>query len=288
MKRTSYTFIVSVLAILTFFSCEKEVNNIKYPEYKPKLDISGYLSPDNLMTKIIFSMNLRNYGNQWQFDDMGHPTVTLSDGTNLIVLDSAQMSYRGGIKRSDFPIEEGKTYTLEVTTDKGFNAEASCTVPFRGNFNLEIDTTLRKYIYEDSIVNISVQPDFYFTDIKGVDNYYMVLCEEIRYNSDRTQSPYFNPLHVGEKAYFSDKDRDGLRYKLPIESTGLSDMTDSCFLKIYLLNTDKVYYDYKKSVDKYNSGEDPFTEPSPVYSNISGGLGIFAAYTVDSLIFRLK
>jgi len=286
MKRALNTFIVSALSILTFISCEKEINNIKYPEYKPKWDISGYLSPDNLKSKIILSVNLRNYGNQWQFDDMGHPSVTLSDGINQLVLDSTQM--RDGIKRSDFPIEEGKTYTLEVKTEKGFNAEASCTVPYRGNFNLEIDTTLRKYIYDDSIVVISVQPDFYFTDIKGIDNYYMIFCEEIRYNSDRPQSPYINPLPAGEKAYFNDKDRDGLRFKIPIESTGLSYMTDSCFLKIYLLNTDKVYYDYQKSIDKYKSGEDPFTEPSPVYSNISGGLGIFAAYTVDSLIFRLK
>jgi hypothetical protein len=286
MKRALNTFIVSALSILTFISCEKEINNIKYPEYKPKWDISGYLSPDNLKSKIILSVNLRNYGNQWQFDDMGHPSVTLSDGINQLVLDSTQM--RDGIKRSDFPIEEGKTYTLEVKTEKGFNAEASCTVPYRGNFNLEIDTTLRKYIYDDSIVVISVQPDFYFTDIKGIDNYYMIFCEEIRYNSDRPQSPYINPLPAGEKAYFNDKDRDGLRFKIPIESTGLSYMTDSCFLKIYLLNTDKAYYDYKKSVDKYNSGEDPFTEPSPVYSNITGGLGIFASYTVDSLVFRLK
>lgn len=287
MKRVFYKFIVSVLAILSFISCEKEVNNIKYPEFKPKWDISGYLSPDNLINTILLSRNLRNYGNEWQFDDMGHPTVTLSDGTNLIDFDSTQMRY-GGIKRSDFPIEEGKTYTLKVKTDKGFNAEASCTVPFRGNFDLEIDTTITKYLYQDSIVLLSVHPDFYFTDAKGVDNYYMIFCEEIRYNSDRPQSPYINSLHVGEKAYFNDKGRDGLRLKLPLESTGLSNMTDSCFLKIYLLNTDKVYYDYQKSVDKYNSGEDPFTEPSPVYSNITGGLGIFASYTVDSLTFRLK
>jgi hypothetical protein len=95
-------------------------------------------------------------------------------------------------------------------------------------------------------------------------------------------------MPLDQKAYFNDKGMDGLRAKVSIEGIGLSDMTDSCFLKIYLLNTDKAYYDYQKSLEKYNSGEDPFTEPSPVYSNISGGLGIFAAYTVDSLIYRLK
>jgi hypothetical protein len=288
MKRTLCTFVVSALVLLTFISCEKEVNKIRYPEFKPKWVISGYLTPDNLITRIIFSRNIRNYGNQWQFDDMGHPTVTLSDGTNMIVLDSAQMSFRGGIKRSDFPIEEGKTYTLEITTDKGFNAEASCTVPIRGKFDLKIDTTVTKFVLPDSTIELSVKPYFYFTDNKGVDNYYMIFCEEIRYTSYYSQKKYVNALSLGQKAYFTDKGIDGLRSKISIEGTGLSYRVDSSFLKIYLLNTDKTYYDYNKSIDKYNSGENPFTEPSPVYSNITGGLGIFTAYTVDSLIFRLK
>jgi len=287
MKRVFYKFIASVLAILSFISCEKEVNNIKYPEFKPKWDISGYLSPDNLINTISLSQNLRNYGNEWQFDDMGHTTITLSDGTNQIDFDSTQMR-DGRIKRSDFPIEEGKTYTLKVKTDKGFNAEASCTVPFRGNFDLEIDTIITKYVYEDTIIAITVHPYFYFTDTKGVNNYYMIFSEEIRYNSDYQPYRSIDPLPLVQKAYFNDKGRDGLRIKLSVEGTGLSKNIDSSFLKIYLLNTDKAYYDYQKSVDKYNSGEDPFTEPSPVYSNISGGLGIFASYTVDSLTFRLK
>lgn len=287
MKRVFYKFIASVLAILSFISCEKEVNNIKYPEFKPKWDISGYLSPDNLINTISLSQNLRNYGNEWQFDDMGHTTITLSDGTNQIDFDSTQMR-DGRIKRSDFPIEEGKTYTLKVKTDKGFNAEASCTVPFRGNFDLEIDTIITKYVYEDTIIAITVHPYFYFTDTKGVNNYYMIFSEEIRYNSDYQPYRSIDPLPLVQKTYFNDKGRDGLRIKLSVEGTGLSKNIDSSFLKLYLLNTDKAYYDYQKSVDKYNSGEDPFTEPSPVYSNISGGLGIFASYTVDSLTFRLK
>ena len=286
MKKAFNTFMVFAIAIITIISCEKEVTDIKYPEFKPKWNISGYLSPDNLKNRIILSQNIRNFGNPWQIEDMGYPTVTLSDGTNLIVFDSIQMRY--GIKRSDFSIEEGKTYTLKIKTDKGINAEASCKVPFRGKFDLKIDTTVTRFVLPDSTIELSVKPYFYFTDNKGVDNYYMVFCEEIRYTSYYSQNKYVDALSVGQEACFSDKGIDGLRSKISIEGTGLSDKVDSSFLKIYLLNTDKTYYDYKKSIDKYSSGENPFTEPSPVYSNITGGLGIFTAYTVDSLIFRLK
>jgi hypothetical protein len=286
MKRSFYKIIGIVPAVLIYLSCEKEVNNIKYPEYIPKLNISGYLSPDNSVNTIVLSQNLRNYGDQKLNIFMGKITMILSDGINQIVFDSSQIWNR--LKNSDFPIEEGKTYTLKVSTDKGYNAEASCTVPFRGHFNLEIDTTIKKYIYQDTIVTLSIQPDIYFTDTKDIDNYYMIFCEEIRYNSTYKPPKSIHAHSLIQKAYFNDKGFEGLRQKIPVEGTGLSEKDDSVFLKIYLLNTDKVYYDYKKSLEKYRSGEDPFTEPSPVYTNITGGLGIFASYTVDSLIFRLK
>jgi hypothetical protein len=41
-------------------------------------------------------------------------------------------------------------------------------------------------------------------------------------------------------------------------------------------------------MSNYISGSNPFSEPTPVFNNIAGGLGIFAAYTIDSIIFRLK
>ena len=63
---------------------------------------------------------------------------------------------------------------------------------------------------------------------------------------------------------------------------------DSAFIKIYLMNTEKSYYLYHKSIEDYNSGDDPFSEVTPVYSNITGGLGVFTSFTVDSLFFRLK
>ena len=63
---------------------------------------------------------------------------------------------------------------------------------------------------------------------------------------------------------------------------------DSAFIKIYLLNTEKSYYLYHKSLEDYNSGEDPFSEVTPVYSNIVGGIGIFTSFNIDSLIHRLK
>jgi hypothetical protein len=92
-----------------------------------------------------------------------------------------------------------------------------------------------------------------------------------------------------EENIFSDKGKDGQKLFLKtIELSTSYESADSAFLKIYLFNTDKAYFDFHNSFLNYSGGRDPFTENSPVFSNIEGGLGVFAAYTIDSLIFRLK
>jgi len=63
---------------------------------------------------------------------------------------------------------------------------------------------------------------------------------------------------------------------------------DSLVVKIYIYNLEKSYYLYHKSLDDYNDGANPFSEATPVYSNITGGLGIFTSYTIDSLIVKYK
>lgn len=286
MKATLTKLLTSILFLMIFVSCEKEVNNISNPRYIQKIVISGFLSPDNEVNKIMVSENLSLYGDRFKWQSMGNLTATISYGTNEMSLDSTQ--FIRGIKSSDFPIIEGKTYTVIVTADKGLFAEATCTVPIKGKFNLEIDTTVTNTYYPDYGKSTYINTNVYFTDPREIDNYYMFLCEQIEYISKWSKTPDVFQLTMNEKAYFTDKGREGVRSRITLQSMGVGPDVDSSFLKVYLLNTDKAFYDYKKSMDNYNSGEDPFTEPSPVYSNISGGLGIFAAYTVDSLIYRLK
>lgn len=277
-------YIAIVLIIL--ISCEKEVNNVRYPEFKQKLVVSGFISPDNSKNYIRISSNKRIYGDVWSLDTIGILSVTLSNDTKEISLDTSHLGFV--CNSSDFPVEAGKTYTLKVKSDGGSNAEASCTVPFKRNFALEIDTfriiNYNPYNIEDLYFNSY----FYFTDIQGEDNYYMFFCEQINYDSQLYGSPFVFNISGPENPSFNDKGIDGMRSKIALQVIGVPETVDSSFLKVYLLNTDKAYYDYQKSLENYNDGEDPFTEPSPVYTNIIGGLGIFASYTVDSLIFRLK
>ena len=68
----------------------------------------------------------------------------------------------------------------------------------------------------------------------------------------------------------------------------LTPTLDSLLVTYYLLAIDDEYRIYENSFDNYTEGE-VFTEVSPLYSNIEGGLGIFASYLVaDSIRLKIK
>jgi hypothetical protein len=167
-------------------------------------------------------------------------------------------------------------------------AEASCTVPLNRNLKLEADTLRADYINPYGPVYSNFLIRIFFTDFPGEDNYYRLYCEQETYKFSPKPINYTTRFSGFTNEFFSDNGKKG--EKSLITSININDIKniDSSFFRIYIFNTDKAYYDYHISLKNYNSGEDPFTEASPIYSNVTGGLGIFAAYTVDSLVFRLK
>lgn len=300
--KTSINILLVVIIIFSLIaSCEKDVVNIKPPEFNLKLVISGFLSPDEKNHYISVETNGPIYYDGILDWNHGLFSATLSNGSREISLRPIFWKYnlsgvpdslvRGFVfTSSELSVEEGNTYVLKVESDKGLFAEASCTVPYKKNLFPELDTVSIHYTnsYDNSKYTY-LQPDFYFTDIKGEENYYGVFSELTWPDPPYTYSKTQNKILVDPKYNcFNDKGIDGNRLKIPLESFYNTNLHDSTYFKIYLLNTDKPYYDYHKSIEKYQSGETPFTEASPVYSNIKGGLGIFAAYTYDSIVIRLK
>lgn len=297
MKTAAKIFVIITLAIS--YSCTKDVDNLKFPEYKQKLVISGFLSPDEQMHYISVGYNQILYAGPHESYDFGKISGTLSDGDNEISLRPIFYKYNFQVgdsvfkgfsfTSSELSIDEGKTYLLKVDNGNGLYIESSCTVPFKKNLFPALDT-VRIHPYSNYPEYSCLQADFSFTDIAGEENYYSLLCEEVIYPSQKMPDRLETINLVNPKySYFNDKGIDGKRLKIHLNDiTRFGSRNDSAVLKLYILNTDKPYYDYHRSVMNYVSGEIPFTEASPVYSNIKGGLGIFAAYAYDSIIVKLK
>lgn len=293
VKTTLFLFLVLTT------SCEKEADNVKYPEFVPKMIVTGYITPDAAKCIISLSSNLNNYGDYFAFAPFDSIKVTISDNQRELTMNFDTILFAYVFKTSEFPITEGKKYNLKITGTKGLDITSSSTIPVRRNLDIQIDTSkiISTYMDKDTLrANTWAYSDLYFSDFKNEPNYYALFYEEVQYNSKFFPNPsvrYYFSNSTGSQLYdnpkyFSDKDFDGKRTKISLGGVWLAPNTDSLFIKVWLLNIDKSYYDYMRSVENYSSGENPFIEASPVYSNITGGLGIFTSYIVDSLIFSLK
>jgi hypothetical protein len=286
MNRNKIIILIILAQSLFLSSCEKDAKNVKIPDFKPKLVISSFISPSDKISYITISSTQRNFGDLSQAEPTGNLTGFLSDGTSEITLDTTNSGLR--FSQNEMLIKEGKTYNLRVLSDRGLTAEASCTVPAERDFNIEMDTLRQLKTDPGGMLYSNLSAEITITDFPGENNYYRLFCTVQIFGS-----PYWDPdipmrLTDYEKNDFTDNGRDGQRFLLKSLDLPQFPNVDSSILRIYLYNTDKAYYDFQKSFDNYSGGEDPFTEAAPLFTNITGGLGIFAAYTTDSLIFRLK
>jgi Domain of unknown function (DUF4249) len=271
--------------IIMNISCERDVHNIILPDFVQKLVIHSFISSYDSTSLVTVNSNQRIYGDLSKTETPGNVSVAISNGEKEVSLRKVISGYI--FTHKVMPIEEGKTYRLTVTSDNGLYAEATCTVPISRDFHLEADTLHENEEIPDLGRYSMIRINAYLTDYPGEANYFRFASKYKIYDSKYPDWPIMEPSGE-EPEFISDKGRDGER--IFFNTTRVSDPSenDSAFLVIYLLNTDKEYYTYHKSLENYSGGEDPFREVSPLYSNIEGGLGIFASYVVDSLVLRLK
>jgi len=288
MKSALSRYLNCFLIIATLSGCEKEVKHIKLPQFEQKLVIASFISPSDSVSYVLVSSNRRLYGELNDEESPGNLTGTISDGSNMISLDTTSKGLK--FNRGKMQIQYRKTYTLKVTSDKGISAEAVCTVPEKREFLIQSDTSSVLHQEPGYLAWREFRSNISFIDFPGEFNYYRLAGELFYYKTDpETEILEINrsPIRF-TKAYFTDKDSESdnkIHTSISIKSFN---KYDSAFVKIFLLNTEKSYYLYHKSLEDYNSGEDPFSEVTSVYSNINGGLGIFTSYTLDSLIYRIK
>lgn len=284
MKSLKY----SILLLLVIIGCESEVDNVRLPEFQQKLVIASFISPSDYVSMIYVISNQRLFGDLSKKELPGRLAGTISDGIREVRLDTMPggLSFRNG----DMPVVPGNTYLLKVSNDKGLNAEAMSTVPLPGEFNLITDTFSIQHHEPGYLPWREFKVNITFSDLPDENNYYCIKGFMTAYNTVDSSKTYSfeEPLYF-EKNLFTDSEANSEnKIQLSTGMPGYFTSYDSAFLKIYLLNTEKSYYLYHRSLENYNQGDNPFTEPTPVYSNIEGGFGIFTSYTIDSLIFRLR
>jgi hypothetical protein len=281
-------YIYSITLILLISGCESTVENIRLPEFEEKLVINAFISPSDTVSYFNISLNRNLFGEIKKEVFPGKLTGFISDGSNEVPLDI----FNDGLKldHKKMTIRYGTTYKIIVTSDKGLSAEATCIVPQKRNFTILADTFSIPETFEWSVEKRRLDVKISLQDIPSEENYYKITSRIYVYHSLPDNRYIINNYHIPiENDLISDKGMDG---KNIIRDTnyGINYILqhDSAFMVIYLYNVERSYYLYHNSLRNYDHGGSPFSESTPVFSNINGGIGIFTSYTIDSTLIRLK
>jgi Domain of unknown function (DUF4249) len=338
-------YIAFILTALLFSSCETIVDDVdlsQFSEIREKLVVNSFISPqdETIFVKVTKSIPI-NKTKEGQyikgFDDNGDSILVFvtpntvkdavvkisGEGKTINFYYNSTTEYYETFANDlvNFKIQNGKTYTLTVTT-KDLRAEATTTIPVE---DPEIKNPKYKKVFRSffgSPPSPGYEATFEWEDPKNSKNYYKIWGEltylqevpkydaktkEIIYETKNLFS-YFNwsgDDFRRRRNYYSDKQFDGTVFKSPLGEILKFERSQITFnnikyfnkpiegskdkLRLQLSNISKEFYDYQVSLqDFFESSNNPFAEPIPVYSNIKGGLGCFAGFTRQEVVLELE
>ena len=267
------------VSIFMLTSCEKDVTNIKLPSSEPKLVVGCFISPQDSSIIVTLTRSAPVFG-PGQSNSNGFPvedaSVVISNGSVSSTIPFSTVNYQYELQANLFPIVAGQTYYLTVTTPKGESVSANCTVPVSNLSSLMVEFT--DTLSEVKRITVKWQ------DKTNEANYYKAFAQMVLIDTVSLDTLY--DYMFGNTTLFNDNGKDGSDFYSKLEGYTFFGGSYKAITgyDIYVLNVDMHYYNYQKSLDNYTY-DDPFSEPSPIYTNIKGGLGIFAG--VQKLYVRV-
>jgi len=312
-----YLLFYSIFLIL-ICACQKE--NVEIPDTGRKLVINALITTDSLI-------NVR-ISKSFYFKDplMGPAPFPEFDSAevrfykNNIYLDSLYYSirrnYYGEIyfksnywSKDVFPLP-GNEYIIKVKKPGFPDATATTIIP--GLVKIEKVDTSRTVVVpgygRDFIMNCKIE----FTDPAAEKNYYLInlVTKKLPLGKEYMAFDCNDPVieeefgsntmagKVLKYGYaFSDKLIEGKKYSLNVSFDGsyywdnpynpIPRSSYSIYFRLYSITED--YFKFIQTLNLFNATYmNPLAEPVMVYSNVSGGYGIFAgaAVSTDSIIFH--
>lgn len=317
MKFRAVFFLLSILGLTACESLITDIDQSKLPQVESKLVVQCFISPQSARTNVVVTESVPLFGDpQSKSGVIRNAVVKISDGAReaTIPFDTASQLYT--IEKSLFTIAAGKTYVLNVT-DGLRKVTATCTVPGKAVApdTYEIDTTFSGSMNgQDTAIAVKMS----WIDISAETNYYRVKASmDLEYSipegtnpSDFKERRVRNRFNfnwdetIGRNDFRNDINLDGASFTSPVGRADLPGVITYDFgngnkftiypkskivsITMEVYNTDEHYFKYHRSLETRGSSDNPFIEPSLIYTNIEGGLGCFASYNSGQLVFRPK
>lgn len=296
-KYSRYIGILFVAAVFT--SCEKEIT-VKVPEYKSSLVLNSSTEVgDTITVSVGKSMSILKYKKGQNLDVTDAKVVLLKDGT---VADTLKYNAFEGQYVSSTVADAGSKYSVKVTAPSYPEATATTTVPsfvpiakIQRISKTKIDMDGQQ---QDEIRLTFDDPqtmgDYYIISFEwegnGSDSSYNETCinttdasVESIYNENIDQNTCLSSKGI----FFRDALFNGTRKEMRLfvnshllEPYAIGGVNTK--VRIVLQHVTEDYFKFQKSYQFASENSDnPFSEPTNVYTNVKNGYGLFSVQSYD-------
>ncbi|TVR38019.1 MAG: DUF4249 domain-containing protein, partial [Bacteroidia bacterium] len=283
--------VLLVIAVLLTHGCIEIATNVDFPGQEPKVVVHAFISPADsaAMVLLTWSIPVQTPHGETQLKYIENAVVRISAGDGreaYLDYDSERKLYT--VSAHVFPIASNEEYYLMANVPGQSVITAACYIPPANNtlHLIELDTLM-----EDHSKRLVVS--YGFTDIpRERENFYAPAAyREVSGYYWQGDSLVYKKVkhlmhHITGGLYFSNTGNEGKDFVIRAESylaswdkktilTKAEDEPGSIIL--LLLVTDEHYFRYHRDL-LYYEPDDFFSEAAHIYSNIEGGLGVFAGF----------
>ena len=255
--------ILAFFLLLFFASCEKDVE-VKLPVPPQKLVVSCLIYPQNPLTQVAVSLSqpIYNANQSNTYEPVKEASVIISDGINSWTLPYDMTTQTYVIDSVKLKIKTNITYKLSVSSPDGKSVEATTTVPSQNtSFTYAVSiNTYGEYVLHGNWKDPSGSADYYRSEVFS--------------RSSHTASGW---AYMGT-SNVSDEGNPGGTLTSTLYFYSNSDAPEPIYAS--LLTASPEFYNYFVRRDKIANSGGPFSEPIPMYTNISGGFGVFAGFNM--------
>lgn len=271
-----------LLFIILFQNCDPCVNDSVF-DSNNLVSVSSFISPqDTLFTAYLFHGQSLETTADPALAVITDALVYITDGENTDTLSfqKKNLRYEGEINK--IQIKSLKTYFLRVILKNGQILQASCLVPNEP----EIPTIQGTREGDDFKFSVSWNSTPFGP--------YSILSADARgtYEVTIPAGPTMARLNaiLDNGTYILSDKKTNLEFGV----VGRAFLAESPELIVYIRNIDRnmfLYYDSFRKLDDWHSNNGNlipnFREPSPLFSIINGGIGIFGAYNLITQNLRI-
>lgn len=286
MKINIYNlWIVAAMAVsIGLCSCERNAD-VELPESEPKITITSWITSGDDTLKVLVTKSrpvFDGFQNYIQWVD--NAVVSISDGENTLFLEYNPNAFVYAAPSFGLSMEPGRTYRYSVQVD-GKTLTAATSIPIaaadvsslEASFTPSSGSDFSSYGVANTLCRFR-DPD------PTAFNYYVVVMQMVDVFEGNSFVTSTSKIYLNDQQMVNGE--SSVRATLDAYSNFGSEQQ---LVRVRLLTCSREYYEFHRTAQlSASSGDNPFSEPVTVFSNIDGGLGAVGGFreTVTEIPFE--